>query len=237
MKKILLALLILFTASLAYSQKTNQPKAKAIQKTVASPLKNSIDSASYAIGLSVVNFYKQQGITNINDKLVTLAIKDIQAGKKALLDETAANQAIMSCISKQQDAKSRPTISAGETFLAANKTKPGVITTASGLQYEVITQGTGAKPVLTDTVVCHYRGTFLNGQVFDESYSRGTPIEFPLTGVIKGWTEVLQLMPVGSKYKVWVPYQLGYGSSDYGPIPGGSMLTFEIELLNIKGKG
>src|SRR4051812_28029680 len=171
MKRILLALSILFTVCVAYSQKTNQAKAKPIQKTVPSPLKNSIDSASYAIGLSVVNFYKQQGITNINDKLVTLAIKDIQVGKKPLLDETAANQAIMSCISKQQDVKSRPTISAGETFLAANKTKPGVNVTASGLQYEVITQGTGAKPGLTDTVVCNYRGTFINGQVFDESYS------------------------------------------------------------------
>ena len=132
--------------------------------------------------------------------------------------------------------KSKPTIEAGENFLASNKKKPGVTTTASGLQYEVLTQGTGPKPTLQDTVVCNYKGTFLNGTEFDNSYSRGTPAEFLLTRVIKGWTEVLQLMPVGSKYKVYVPYQLGYGGGDYQGIPGGSLLIFEIELLGIKGK-
>jgi FKBP-type peptidyl-prolyl cis-trans isomerase len=104
------------------------------------------------------------------------------------------------------------------------------------LQYEVISQGTGPKPGLKDTVVCNYKGAFLDGKEFDNSYKRGEPAEFPLTNVIRGWTEVLQLMPVGSKYKVYVPYQLGYGPSDYNGIPGGSLLVFEIELVSVKGK-
>ena len=111
-----------------------------------------------------------------------------------------------------------------------------MVATASGLQYEVITEGSGPKPTVKDTVVCNYKGTFLDGKEFDNSYKRGTPIEFPVTGVIRGWTEILQLMPAGSKYKVYVPYQLGYGNNDYNGIPGGSLLIFEIELLSVKGK-
>ena len=132
--------------------------------------------------------------------------------------------------------KSKPNIDACDNFLATNKQRPGVITTPSGLQYEVLTTGSGPKPTLKDTVVCNYKGTFINGNEFDNSYKRGAPAEFPLTNVIRGWTEVLQLMPVGSKYKVYVPYQLGYGPSDYNGIPGGSLLIFEIELMSVKGK-
>jgi len=132
--------------------------------------------------------------------------------------------------------KSKPNIDACNNFLTVNKSKQGVVTTASGLQYEVITEGSGPKPTVKDTVVCNYKGTFLDGKEFDNSYKRGTPIEFPVTGVIRGWTEVLQLMPAGSKYKVYVPYQLGYGSNDYNGIPGGSLLIFDIELLSVKGK-
>ena len=137
-------------------------------------------------------------------------------------------------MSKMQAEKSQPAIASGEKFLAKNKLKGGVKTTASGLQYEVIKEGTGARPTTTDSVTCHYKGTLLDGKVFDNSYDRGQPITFPLGGVIKGWTEGLQLMTVGSKYKFYIPYTLGYGASDYGPIPGGSMLTFEVELLGIK---
>jgi FKBP-type peptidyl-prolyl cis-trans isomerase len=100
----------------------------------------------------------------------------------------------------------------------------------------VLTQGAGPKPSIKDAVVCNYKGTFLDGTEFDNSFKRGTPVEFELTRVIRGWTEVLQLMPAGSKYKVYVPYELGYGASDYNGIPGGSLLIFEIELLSVKGK-
>jgi len=222
----------------AQSKPVNKTPAKSTVKT-ATPgvqLKTLEDSANYAMGMSVANFYKSQGITKINSAIVTRAINDALTGKQLLLNDMQANSCMMTYLNKEQMAKSKPTIEAGENFLVANKKKPGVTTTPSGLQYEVITQGTGPKPTLQDTVVCNYRGTFLNGAEFDNSYSRGAPAEFLLTRVIKGWTEVLQLMPVGSKYKVYVPYQLGYGGGDYQEIPGGSMLIFEIELLAIKGK-
>jgi len=199
-------------------------------------LKTLEDSANYAMGMSVAGFYKQQGFSKINSALVTKAINDVMSGKQAMLNETQANSAMMSYLNKEQMVKSKPNIDACENFLASNKKKQGVVTTASGLQYEVITQGTGPKPTVNDTVVCNYVGTFLNGTEFDNSYKRGQPIEFPVTGVIRGWTEILQVMPVGSKYKVYVPYDLGYGPSDYHGIPGGSLLIFEIELLSVKGK-
>ncbi|MGH9569716.1 MAG: FKBP-type peptidyl-prolyl cis-trans isomerase, partial [Candidatus Angelobacter sp.] len=125
----------------------------------------------------------------------------------------------------------------GEAFLAANKTKEGVITTPSGLQYKVLKQGTGPKPTTTDKVVCNYKGTLINGKEFDSSYKRGEPATFPVNGVIKGWTEALQLMPVGSKYQLFIPADLAYGErgagADIGP---DATLIFEVELLSIEGK-
>jgi FKBP-type peptidyl-prolyl cis-trans isomerase FklB len=240
MKKFLIYCTLLFPVFIIHAQTTTAKKTVTpTQKKPATPgvqLKTLEDSANYAMGLSVANFYKQQGITKINTAVVTKAINDAMGGKQLLLNEMQANSCMMSYIGKQQTIKSKPNIDAGNNFLASNKTKPGVTTTASGLQYEVITQGTGPKPTAQDTVVCNYKGTFLDGKEFDNSYTRGTPAEFPVTGVIRGWTEVLQVMPVGSKYKVYVPYQLGYGTGDYNGIPGGSLLVFEIELLSIRGK-
>jgi FKBP-type peptidyl-prolyl cis-trans isomerase FklB len=142
----------------------------------------------------------------------------------------------MTYINKVQEQKVKPSIEAGEKFLQENKKRSGVITTASGLEYEVLKQGTGPKPAAEDSVVCHYKGSLLDGTVFDDSYSRGEPVTFQLNQVIKGWTEALQLMPVGSKYKLFIPYQLAYGTQDNGPIPGGSVLIFEVELLDVKKK-
>ena len=123
---------------------------------------------------------------------------------------------------------------AGEAFLAENKTKPGVVTTASGLQYMVIKEGTGPKPQPSDKVKCHYHGTLIDGTVFDSSIDRGEPIEFPVTGVIQGWVEALQLMPVGSKWKLFIPPSLAYGDNAAGPkITPGSTLIFDVELLDI----
>lgn len=208
-----------------------KPAAKAV-----SPLKNLSDSASYAVGISVANFYKQQGFTSINAAVVAKAINDGMSGKKVLLDDAACNNAIITYQNRSQMQKSKGRIAEGQAFLAKNKTKPGVKTTASGLQYEVITEGTGARPTATDSVTCHYRGTFIDGKGFDNSYDRGAPITFALNGVIPGWTEGLQLMTVGSKYRLYVPYTLGYGATDYMSIPGGSVLVFEIELLDVKKK-
>jgi len=236
MKKIVTSSILFFTATLMYAQNSSvkKPVAKKTTTTSTLQLKTLEDSANYAMGLSVANFYKQQGVTKINSTLVTRGISDAMSGKPALLND--AQTVLMTYLDKQQMTKSKPNIDACNNFLAANKNKQGIVTTASGLQYEVITQGSGPKPSDKDTVVCNYKGTFLDGREFDNSYKRGTPIEFAVTRVIRGWTEVLQLMPAGSKYKVYVPYQLGYGNSDYNGIPGGSLLIFEIELLSVKGK-
>ena len=235
MKRFFVYSVFIFSTILLHAQKqTVKPVPKIASSSLQ--LKTLEDSANYAMGLSVANFYKQQGVKKLNATIVSRAISDVMAGKPLLMNDAQANSCMMTYLNKEQMAKSKPTIQAGENFLAANKSKQGVITTASGLQYEVITQGTGPKPTLKDSVVCNYKGAFLNGTEFDNSYARGMPAEFAVTRVISGWTEVLQLMPVGSKYKVYVPYQLGYGPSDYNGIPGGSMLIFEIELLSIKGK-
>jgi FKBP-type peptidyl-prolyl cis-trans isomerase len=233
MKKVFIMATAFVTLS-AVAQKKPAP-VKKTTTTPTSPLKNLTDSASYAIGVSVASFYAQQGITNLNTSLVAKAINDVLGKKTLLLNEYQSNSVMMQCISKAQETKARPAIEAGKKFLAQNKTKAGVKTTASGLQYEVIKEGTGRKPTTTDTVTVHYVGTLLNGQEFDNSFKRGEPISFPVTGVIRGWTEALQLMPEGSKYKLYIPYELAYGPNDNGPIPGGSMLTFEVELLKVSG--
>jgi len=194
------------------------------------------DSASYAVGVSVANFYKQQGVTTLNTILVSKAIDDILAGKKALLDDATTTTVMNNYLNQLQAEKTKPNMEAGHQFLAQNKLRPGVKTTASGLQYEIIKEGSGAKPTAADSVTCHYKGTLPDSTVFDNSYDRGQPLTFSLGSVIPGWTEGVQLMTIGSKYKFYIPYMLGYGAFDYGPIPGGSMLTFEVELLGIKKK-
>ena len=212
---------------------------KPAAKTVTSPkpaLKNLVDSASYAIGIYTVNSFKQYGITKMNSAMVAKAIDDMLGNKKKLIDDNAANASIGKYIDQLQAEKVKPNISAGETFLAANKKRPEVKTTASGLQYEVITAGTGPVPKTGDSVTCNYKGTLVNGTVFEDSYKTGSPISFAVSGVISGWTEALQMMPVGSKWKLYIPYQRAYGLNDYMSIPGGSALIFEIELVGIKGK-
>lgn len=232
MKKIVASAILIASFGAAMAQPKTAPKTLPVKQPVP-VLKTLSDSASYAIGVSVANFYKQQGINKLNTTLVSKGINDILGNKKALLDDAACNNVMNTYMNKMQAEKSKPRIDSGTNFLAKNKTKPGVKTTASGLQYEVITEGTGEKPTAADSVTCHYKGTLLNGTVFDNSYDRGQPITFSLGGVIPGWTEGLQLMSVGSRYKLYVPYTLGYGAFDYGPIPGGSLLIFEVELLNV----
>jgi FKBP-type peptidyl-prolyl cis-trans isomerase len=243
MKKTLFAA-CLFCAISASAQVKKATAPKAAAGTSKAPaaakpapaLKNLTDSASYAMGISFANFYVQQGFSDINVALVNKAINDVISKKKVLLSNDEANTIMMKYVSQAQEAKAKGTIEEGEKFLAQNKTKAGVKTTASGLQYEVIKEGTGPKPLETDTVTVHYAGSLLNGQEFDNSYKRGEPISLPLNGVIRGWTEALQLMPVGSKYKLYIPYQLGYGTQGAGAIPPGSVLVFEVELIKINDK-
>jgi len=192
-------------------------------------LKTHNDSLSYAIGLSVANFYRQQGI-KLNTSIVSKACNDVLEKKKTLLTDEQANLIFM-CHSNPQICVN---VKEGEKFLAQNKKNQNVKTTASGLQYEVVTAGTGIRPIATDTVVVNYKGTLTNGNEFDNSYKRGEPASFALNGVIRGWTEGLQLMTVGSKYRFYIPYQLAYGLNDMQAIPGGSVLVFEVELLNVK---
>jgi FKBP-type peptidyl-prolyl cis-trans isomerase FklB len=236
MKNLILAIGCLLSIG-AFAQ-NNKPKTS--QKppvkttTQAGPLKNKLDSVSYAIGFMVANFYKnQQGIQNLNSAMVAKAVNDIYSNKKTLLNEAQSNAMLMRYLNPALDKN----IAEGEAFLKANKKKPGVKTTVSGLQYEVMVQGTGIKPAATDTIVAHYAGTLVNGTEFESSYKRGTPITYPANQLIKGWTEALQMMPAGSKYKLYIPYDLAYGLNDQGPaIPGGSVLIFELELLEVRPK-
>ena len=232
MKKIIIGTFLLFSLSVQAQKK--KPVAKKTPtratSTTTRPLKNITDSASYALGLSVANFYKQQGFKNLNTALIAQAINDVQAGKKPVFSEEEANETIMFFVNPDL----RNTIQDGKRFMEKNKTKAGVKTTASGIQYEVLKEGSGAKPKAFDTVIVNYVGTLLNGTEFDNSIKRGQPVEFKLNQVIKGWTEGLQLMSVGSKYKFYIPYNLAYGLNGNGPIPGGATLVFEVELLNVK---
>jgi FKBP-type peptidyl-prolyl cis-trans isomerase FklB len=246
-KKITVSILFLLASVSLMAQVKTTPAPAAPAKTGASHavakkspaapvvvLKTIQDSLSYAIGLSVANFYKQQDITNINTALVTRAINDVTRKNKLLMDEQQANACMVGYMQKAKSAKASGNKKIGEDFLAANKSKPGVITLPSGLQYLVLKEGTGAKPALTDKVKCHYHGTLIDGRVFDSSVDRGQPIELNVNGVIPGWTEALQLMSVGSKWRLFVPSNLAYGDQQAGPmIAPGSTLIFEVELLDI----
>lgn len=236
MKKYLVAVLLMAGLTTQAQKKTIVKKPVTVKSTTApgkaAVMKNLTDSVSYAIGLSVANFYKQQGIKVLNTQLVSRAINDVFNNKTVLLTESQAQDAVMHYLNPNLSKN----VAAGEKFLAENKNKPNVKTTASGLQYEVITEGSGPKPGPTDTVVANYKGTLLDGTEFDNSYKRGEPLTIQVNRVIPGWTEALQLMPVGSKYKLYIPYNLAYGPNDNGPIPGGSVLIFDVELLSIKGK-
>jgi FKBP-type peptidyl-prolyl cis-trans isomerase FklB len=198
---------------------------------------------SYAIGANMGLGLKQQPI-DVDPAIVAQGLKDaLSGGKLAMTNEEASAvlKELQADLQSKQEASmaqmSDTNKKEGAAFLAANKAKEGVVTTSSGLQYKVVKQGTGSKPAASDTVVCNYRGTLINGKEFDSSYKRGQPASFPVSGVIRGWTEALQLMPVGSKWELYVPSELAYGDrgagADIGP---GSTLIFEVELLSIQGK-
>jgi FKBP-type peptidyl-prolyl cis-trans isomerase FklB len=203
-------------------------------------LKSNADSVSYVLGEVMGFSMLEKGLGDAkitNSATFMRAINDILGKKKTLMDDGTANTVLNNYMTKVKTEKMKPIIQEGEKFLAKNKLKPGVTTTASGLQYEVIHEGTGIKPTVADTFVCEYRGTLLNGTEFDASKNRNQPLQMALTQVIPGWTEGLQLMAVGSKYKFYIPYTIGYGVMGNGPkIPGGAMLIFEMELLDVKKK-
>ncbi|MDD8016922.1 MAG: FKBP-type peptidyl-prolyl cis-trans isomerase [Bacteroidota bacterium] len=204
-------------------------------------LKTDRDSISYSIGLDIGTTLQRQDIAIEPDAFVQ-GIKDAadSSSKKLMTEEQirttmmAFQQKMMEKAQAKMQERSAKAKKEGEAFLAANKTKPGVVTTASGLQYRVVSAANGKKPKASDKVKVHYRGTLVDGTEFDNSYKRGEAIVLPVSGVIPGWTEALQLMPVGSKWQVFVPAALGYGDRPAGSIPPGSVLIFEVELLGIE---
>lgn len=241
MKKVFLTILIsgIAVASFAQTKKPVAKKPATTAKPAAVPvaLKSSLDSASYAFGTSIGASLKTTGLSTLNYDILLKGLKDAFNGGKLILDQQQAQECISNILTNANKSKFTGKIAEGKTFLEENKKRTGVQTTASGLQYEVLTAGTGVKPTATDSVLVNYKGTLLSGQQFDSSYDRGEPITFTLNQVIKGWTEGVQLMPAGSKYKFYVPYNLAYGERGYGPdIPPYSTLIFEIELLKVNGK-
>jgi FKBP-type peptidyl-prolyl cis-trans isomerase FklB len=198
-------------------------------------LANEIDSVSYSLGLNVAKNVKAQGLEEINLDAVMKAFDDVYSDKEPMLSDMDAGQCLNSYMQKAQLDKSNATREAGEAFLAQNKSREDIITTESGLQYEIITEGSGEKPGLQDKVTTHYHGTLIDGTVFDSSVDRGEPVSFPVNGVIPGWTEALQLMSVGSKWRLYVPSELAYGQRGAGGAIGpNETLIFEVELISIE---
>ena len=200
------------------------------------------DKQSYAIGLNVGKSLHRDDI-DIDPKIVLQGLQDAMAGGAVLLTDDQIKTVmtdLQSQVRQKQEEKRLALAESnkkdGAAFLAANATKPGVVTLPSGLQYKILTPGTGPKPTATDSVVCNYRGTLLDNTEFDSSYKRGQPMTFPVSGVIKGWTEALQLMPVGSKWQLFVPGDLAYGERAQGPGGPNATLVFEVELMSIAPK-
>ena len=200
-----------------------------------------MDKVSYALGLGIGRQLSQMGADNLDIDDFAKAIKDILAGKKPEIDDAEA-QTLVKDFFEKQEAKQRAaeaekfkeTKEKGEAYLAENAKKEGVVTLPSGLQYKVIKEGNGRRPKATDKVKCHYEGMLVDGTLFDSSIQRGEPATFPLNGVIKGWTEGLQLMQEGAKYRFFIPYHLGYGENGAGAsIPPFAALVFDVELIEV----
>ncbi len=243
-------------ASCALMLAACNPSQKDAAETAAKPdaagkipgLATDKEQVSYMIGMDIGKSLKPMK-DEVDLKTLNRAIEDVVKDKKLLLNDEQVAKVMQTFAvkmqAKQQEemakkqaemaAQGKKNVELEKTFLAANGKKPGVITTASGLQYQVITQGAGPKPKVEDRVSVHYAGTLLDGTEFDSSYKRKEPAQFVLGSVVPGWSEALQLMPVGSKYKLWIPSKLGYGEAGTpgGPIPPNSTLVFELELLQI----
>ncbi|MBZ5681186.1 MAG: FKBP-type peptidyl-prolyl cis-trans isomerase [Acidobacteriia bacterium] len=236
------------TTQAAPSAKTHTPTAATKTATTAkSPvplaLKTQKDKFSYALGMNLgANLHRQS--VPVDASILARGLRDALAGGKMLLTEDEARAALMAVqseVRQKQQAEMQKIGDAnkkeGEAFLAFNKTKEGVVELPSGLQYKILQAGTGAKPTATDSVVCNYRGMLIDGTEFDASSKHGGPATFHVTGVIKGWTEALQLMPVGSKWQLFVPSDLAYGERGMGgDIPPNKTLIFEVELVKIADK-
>jgi FKBP-type peptidyl-prolyl cis-trans isomerase FklB len=229
----------------AQTPATKSGQATTAKKPGPAPLvlKTPKDKASYAIGMNIGKGLHKDSV-DVDPAILLRGLKDGMAGGKTLLTDDEAKSAMVAIqadLRKKQEAKMAIAGDAnkkeGDEFLSTNKTKEGVVTLPSGLQYKILKEGTGPKPSASDSVICNYKGTLIDNTEFDSSYKRGQPATFPVGQVIKGWTEVLQLMPVGSKWQVFVPSDLAYGPrAPGGAIGPNATLIFEIELLSIQGK-
>ena len=229
------------TQSTPATARTHKPPVARTQP--APPLTTQKDKFSYALGMNLGTSLHRQSVP-VDPNILLRGLKDALAGGKTALTEDQAKAALSEVQNEMRQKQQAEMQQQGETnkkegeaFLAANKGKEGIVTLPSGLQYKILTAGTGSKPTSADTVVCNYRGTLINGTEFDSSYKRGQPATFPVSGVIKGWTEALPMMPVGSKWQLFIPADLAYGDRAPGPEIGpNSTLIFEVELLSIQPK-
>ena len=196
-----------------------------------------MEKLSYALGLIIGNNLKGMNIEGLLTTEFTRAVEQVLNGEKTEMTEVQAQGLVQEFLREQQEVAGKAAREAGENFLAENAKREGVKVTETGLQYEVLTPALGIKPTPTDTVTCHYEGRLIDGTVFDSSYRRGEPASFPLQGVIHGWTEGLQLMSIGSKFRFFIPFDLAYGAQGAGgSIPPYAALVFDVELLGIEGK-
>jgi FKBP-type peptidyl-prolyl cis-trans isomerase FklB len=248
MKFKIIAILTCLVSMTALAQTKPKPKPTTKPKLTISLTKvptqafsNQVDSVSYAVGVLVAQNFKSQKVV-LNPAMVAKGFEAATQGATLKMTEQECQNVVQAYMMKNQEAQALeqskqflPNKEAGEKFLAENKKKDSIIVTSSGLQYKIIKLGTGPKPVLTDKVKTHYHGTLINGEIFDSSVQRGEPISFPVNGVIQGWVEALQLMPVGSKFKLFVPQNLAYGVRGGGQaIKPYSALIFEVELIEIE---
>ncbi|MBR1445522.1 MAG: FKBP-type peptidyl-prolyl cis-trans isomerase [Alloprevotella sp.] len=193
------------------------------------------ENLDYALGLVIGSNLRGLGVEKIDSAAFLSGVEDLLLGRTPAVDVATAQRRVAAFLQEQEARRSEGLRAEGEAFLKQNAGKQGVVVTKSGLQYEVLSEGTGASPRATDTVRCHYEGRLVDGSVFDSSYRRGEPAEFPLNGVIAGWTEGLQLMKEGAKYRFYIPQELGYGSRGAGrSIPPYAALIFDVELIKVK---
>jgi len=194
---------------------------------------NELEKVSYSIGINVATSIKSEGLDSINSFYISKGFQDVFENKDLAINIEESNKIIGEYFNKKQDAKNQRLAIDSKIFLEQNKQKDGVMTTESGLQYLILSEGTGNNPTLNDNVTVHYHGTLIDGTIFDSSVDRKQPATFPLNGVIPGWQEALQMMSVGSKWKIFIPSELAYGESGAGAIGPNSTLIFEVELLSI----
>lgn len=239
--RIIIITITAFTISSSVFSQAKKPVVKTTPKpavpVIPKPfLKTGADSLSYAIGMNIGANMKAQGIDNLSFTALNKGIADAQKENlKPLMTQEQCNMTIQEKLQEYAAKKNFAVKEEGRKFLEQNKKQPGVVVLPSGIQYKIITQGNGVKPLVEDTVVAHYKGTTLDGSVFDESYSRGEPLVYPLSQLVAGWQQTVVLMPVGSKWQLFIPSEYAYGERGSGPnIPGGATLIFELELLDVK---